>query len=255
MASAIDIRNLWVRFGPVVALQDVSLSVAPQEFVVILGPSGCGKTTLLSVLGGLQKPTSGEVVMNRGTDDVHRKQIGYVFQQAALLPWFSVMQNITLGLRSMGYGRAEAEKIGQRYVDLLNLHGFERAYPYMLSGGMQQRVGLARAMAVDPEILLMDEPFGALDAQTRTLLQEELLRVWERDKKTVIFVTHSIEEAVLLADRVIVMTARPGTVKATMEIELPRPRSRGDRNGLRFGALENELWGMVRSEAIKALNV
>ena len=255
MTPAIEIRNLSVEFGDLVALQDVSLSVANQEFVVLLGPSGCGKSTLLSVLAGLQPSTRGEVVVKHATKTKHNKHIGYVFQQAALLPWFSVMQNITVGLKAIGLNLAEAERIAQRYIDMLNLQGFERAYPHMLSGGMQQRVGLARALAIDPEILLMDEPFGALDAQTRALLQEELLRLWERDRKTVVFVTHSIEEAVLLADRVIVLTARPGTVKANTEVDIPRPRSRGGGAGGKVIALENELWSLVRSEAVKAFRI
>ena len=232
MAAAIEIKNLSVEFGDLVALKDVSLSVANREFVVLLGPSGCGKSTLLSVLAGLQPPTRGDVVVKHATTTRHDKHIGYVFQQAALLPWFSVMQNITVGLTAIGLNRAEAERIAQRYINMLNLQGFERAYPHMLSGGMQQRVGLARALAIDPEILLMDEPFGALDAQTRALLQEELLRVWERDKKTVVFVTHSIEEAVLLADRVIVMTARPAKIRKIVEIDIPHPRDISSRRYL-----------------------
>jgi NitT/TauT family transport system ATP-binding protein len=163
------------------------------------------------------------------------------------------MDNVTLGLRSMGYSRKDAESIGQGYLDKLNLTGFERAYPHTLSGGMQQRAGLARALAVDPDILLMDEPFGALDAQTRAILQEELLRIWDTNKKTVVFVTHSIEEAVLMADRVVVMTARPGTIKAIVDIDLPRPRSRSE--SAQFGTLEDHLWQLVRDEAQKAFTL
>lgn len=256
MATAIEINNLTVKFGDLVALQDVSLSVEQQEFVVLLGPSGCGKTTMLSVLANLLTPAGGEAKLHRFANGGKGKNFGYVFQQAALLPWFSVMKNITLGLDAIGTPKAEAERIAQDYINLLNLTGFEKAYPHQLSGGMQQRVGLARALAIDPEVLLMDEPFGALDAQTRVLLQEELLRIWERDRKTVLFVTHSIEEAVLLADRVVVLTARPGVVKAIVDIDVPRPRSTRDvQAAARFAELEAELWGLVRDEAVKALNV
>jgi NitT/TauT family transport system ATP-binding protein len=254
-SDAMLIQDLSVHFGELVALNHVNLQVRNREFVVILGPSGCGKSTLLSILGGLQRPTGGHVVMPEPTTtDNRRKPIGYVFQHASLLPWFSVMDNVTLGLRSMGYSRKHAESIGQDYLNKLNLIGFERNYPHTLSGGMQQRAGLARALAVDPDVLLMDEPFGALDAQTRAILQEELLRIWDTNKKTVVFVTHSIEEAVLMADRVVVMTARPGTIKAIVDIDLPRPRSRSEQ-GARFGILEDHLWQLVRDEAKKAFTL
>jgi NitT/TauT family transport system ATP-binding protein len=252
-SDAMLIQDLSVHFGDLVALNHVNLQVRNQEFLVILGPSGCGKSTLLSILGGLQRATGGQVIMPETIDRGH-KPIGYVFQQASLLPWFSVMDNVTLGLRSMGYSRKDAEEIGQGYLNKLNLTGFERNYPHTLSGGMQQRAGLARALAVDPEILLMDEPFGALDAQTRAILQEELLRIWDTNKKTVVFVTHSIEEAVLMADRVVVMTARPGTIKAIVDIDLPRPRSRSEQ-GAQFGKLEDHLWQLVRDEAQKAFTL
>ncbi len=254
ISDAMLIQDLSVHFGDLVALNHVNLQVRNQEFLVILGPSGCGKSTLLSVLGGLQKASGGQVVMAETKTEKRRKQIGYVFQHASLLPWFSVMDNVTLGLRSMGYSRRDAESIGQDYLEKLNLTGFERSYPHTLSGGMQQRAGLARALAVDPDILLMDEPFGALDAQTRAILQEELLRIWDTNKKTVVFVTHSIEEAVLMADRVVVMTARPGTIKAIVDIDLPRPRSRSEQ-GAQFGKLEDHLWQLVRDEAKKAFTL
>jgi NitT/TauT family transport system ATP-binding protein len=254
-SNAMLIQDLSVHFGELVALDHMDLQVRNQEFLVILGPSGCGKSTLLSVLGGLQRATGGTVVMaGMSPTDKGRKLIGYVFQHASLLPWFSVMDNVTLGLRSMGYSRKDAEAIGQDYLNKLNLTGFEQNYPHTLSGGMQQRAGLARALAVDPDILLMDEPFGALDAQTRAILQEELLRIWDTNKKTVVFVTHSIEEAVLLADRVVVMTARPGTIKAIIDIDLPRPRSRSEQ-GAQFGMLEDHLWQLVRDEAKKAFTL
>jgi NitT/TauT family transport system ATP-binding protein len=253
-SNAMLIQDLSVHFGDLVALNRVNLQVRNQEFLVILGPSGCGKSTLLSILGGLQKATGGSVIMSEPSSVTRRKPIGYVFQHASLLPWFSVMDNVTLGLRSMGYSRKHAESIGQEYLNKLNLTGFERNYPHTLSGGMQQRAGLARALAVDPDILLMDEPFGALDAQTRAILQEELLRIWDTNKKTVVFVTHSIEEAVLMADRVVVMTARPGTIKAIVDIDLPRPRSRSAQ-GAQFGMLEDHLWQLVRDEAKKAFTL
>src|SRR5947208_6295398 len=210
------------------ALSDISLAVAEGEFVSVLGPSGCGKSTLLYIVGGFVSPTSGAVrvkdapVIGPGPDR------GPVFQEFALFPWKTVLGNVMYGLRQQGVRRAEAEAQGRRLIEMVGLKGFEDFYPKELSGGMKQRVAIARTLAYKPAVLLMDEPFGALDAHPRTRLQNDLLNIWERDRKTVLFVTHSVDEAVFLSDKVVVMTRAPGRIKETVEIELPRPRRRAE---------------------------
>jgi len=210
---------------PVRALVDVSLDVAPQTFVSIVGPSGCGKTTLLRIIDGLILPTSGSVAIDGARVTGPARDRAMVFQDADLLPWRTTLANIMFGLEVHGAPRAKCEAKAREVIALVGLDGFEHHYPGQLSGGMRQRVGLARALSTEPRLLLMDEPFGALDAQTREAMQEELLRLWEHDQKTVVFITHSIDEAVLLSDVVVVMTARPGTVREVIPIELVRPRS------------------------------
>ncbi|MDR1166637.1 MAG: ABC transporter ATP-binding protein [Deltaproteobacteria bacterium] len=208
-----------------VALEDFSLAVNAGEFVSIVGPSGCGKSTLLDIIAGLSKADSGTVrvsgleVTGPGLDR------GVVLQGYALFPWRTVRKNIEFGLEMKGASAKERREIGQKYLELVSLTGFEDRYPHELSGGMKQRVAIARALAYDPEVLLMDEPFAAVDAQTREILQDELLSIWEKTRKTIVFVTHSIDEAVLLADRVVVMTANPGKIRAVHAVNLPRPRS------------------------------
>ena len=251
-APIIEIAGLKVAFGDLVAVEALDLAVNRDEFVVLLGPSGCGKSTLLLLLAGLLKPTAGNVRIDGRTNPPPGRDRGFVFQQAGLLPWFDVLTNIEIGLRAKGLSKKEAREISQRYVRLFRLQGFEKAYPHQLSGGMQQRVGVARAFAVAPPILLMDEPFGALDAQTRVLLQEELIRLWEGSRKTVVFVTHSIDEAIFLADRVVVMGARPGRVRTIVNVPLPRPRTDQTRLEPAFIQLQNELWQMIRTEAERA---
>jgi NitT/TauT family transport system ATP-binding protein len=211
---------------PVRALVDVSLDVAPQTFVSIVGSSGCGKTTLLRIVDGLIIPTSGAVWIDGVAVSGPARDRAMVFQDADLLPWRTTLGNVMFGLEVHGAPRAQCEARARETITRVGLDGFEQHYPGQLSGGMRQRVGLARALSTDPRMLLMDEPFGALDAQTRESMQEELLRLWEQDQKTVVFITHSIDEAVLLSDVVVVMTARPGTIREIIPIDLPRPRWR-----------------------------
>jgi NitT/TauT family transport system ATP-binding protein len=207
-------------------LSGVSLDVEPAQFMCVVGPSGCGKTTLLNCIAGFVGTSEGTILVGGRPVAGTPPEVGIVFQEHALFPWFTVQQNVEYGLKVQGVARAERERRSREFLELVGLVGFERHYPHQLSGGMKQRVGIARALAVGPSALLMDEPFGALDAFTRESLQEELLRIWERDRKTVIFITHSIAEAVFLADRVIVFSPRPGRVSADVTIDARRMRSR-----------------------------
>ncbi len=208
------------------ALRDISLGVAEGEFVCILGPSGCGKTTLLRIVAGLETPSEGEVRVDGVPVTGPTPRLGMIFQDYSLYPWRRVIDNIAFGLELAGTGKDERLATAREYLDLVGLEGFADAYPYELSGGMRQRVAVARALATDPAVVLMDEPFGALDAQTRNAMQRELLRIWERTRKTVLFVTHSVDEAVYLADRIVVLTARPGRVREIVEVCKERPRDR-----------------------------
>lgn len=216
------------------AAVDVSLEVYESEFLVILGPGRCGKTTLLNMIAGLEKPVDGQILLDgeelKGSDE----RIGMVFQKRALMPWKTVMENVEFGLKIKGMDKTERRKIAQKYIDLVGLTGFEKAYPDQLSGGMKQRVSIARAYSNDPHILLMDEPFGALDAQTRYAMEEELQRIWQTEKRTIIFVTNNIEEALYLADRIVLLTECPAHVKAVYEVNLPRPRDTVDPEFLRL---------------------
>ena len=213
----------------VVALEDFNLDVKRGEFVCLLGPSGCGKTTVLRILAGLDSSTGGEVLLEGRTVRSAGPDRGMVFQEFALFPWRTVRRNIEFGLEIKGVPEKERRSLSARYIDLVGLEGFEEAHPHQLSGGMKQRVAIARALANDPKVLLMDEPFGSLDAQTRNLMQRELLRIWSATRKTILFVTHSVDEAVFLADRIVVMTARPGKVREVFEVGLARPRDRTSR--------------------------
>jgi NitT/TauT family transport system ATP-binding protein len=231
------------------ALGDLSLSIGEGEFVSILGPSGCGKSTLLYVVGGFVPPSSGKVVVNGKAVTGPGPDRGPVFQEFALFPWKTVLGNVMYGLLEQGAPKALAESKARALIALVHLAGYEDFYPKQLSGGMKQRVAIARTLAYGPKILLMDEPFGALDAHTRTGLQRELLEIWERDRKTVLFVTHSVEEAVFLSDRVVVLTRSPGRIKAMIDIDLPRPRRRAellvDR---RYQTLVVEIEGLMDSQ-------
>ena len=228
-----------------VAIEAMDLDVADREFVSLLGPSGCGKSTFLKIVNGLLKATAGEIRLRRNG---RGREDAMVFQDAALFPWYSVLDNVAYGLVCAGVKNDEARKRAAPLVELVGLQGFEAKYPYQLSGGMQQRANLARALAVDAAILLMDEPFASLDAQTREVMQAELLRIWNAAQKTVVFVTHQIEEAVYLSDRVIVMSARPGRILADIEIELPRPRALELKRSAQFTAYADQIWKLLASQ-------
>jgi len=208
----------------VTALENVNLDIPQGEFTVLIGPSGCGKSTLLYLVAGFEQPTEGRILLDGSPITKPGPDRGFVFQEYALFPWLTVLGNVMFGLLRNGWSRREARARALEYIHLVHLSGFEHAYPHTLSGGMKQRVGIARALAYDPKVLLMDEPFGALDAQTRKLMQQELIEIWQTTRQTVLFVTHSVIEAVYLADRIVVMTARPGRVKGTIAVGVPRPR-------------------------------
>ena len=230
MNHKLELRNVTKTFsteeGEMMALEDVNIEVKPNEFLCIIGPSGCGKTTLLRMIAGLDYPSSGEIILDGKEVKGPSPDRGMVFQEFSLFQWRTVIKNVTFGLEIMEVDKQEQYKIAERYIELVGLTGFENRYPHELSGGMKQRVAIARALATDPAILLMDEPFGSVDAQTRNILQEELLEIWKRTKKTVLFVTHSVDEAVYLADRVAVMSARPSRIIECMDIGISRPRKR-----------------------------
>ena len=234
------------RNGVVEALRDVTFSVAPHEFLCIVGPSGCGKTTLLKIIAGLVRPTSGRVVFENG-ERGDRPRSGLVFQEHGVFPWLNVLDNVAFGLEMLGVARAEREARASAFVERVGLAAFERHYPHELSVGMRQRVGIARAFVSDVPILLMDEPFGSLDVQTKRGLQEELLRIWGKDRKLVVFVTHDIEEAVLLGDRVIVMTGRPGEIQEQRTIDLARPRD-PDRDRVAISELRWQIWRTLEAQ-------
>lgn len=235
----------------VIALRDVSFGIEPGEFCAVVGPSGCGKSTLLRVIADLATPTSGSVSIQ--ADDPNRPLQAMVFQGNSIFPWMTVLQNAAYGLEMRGVSQPEREQIAERLLHQVGLGEFLGAYPSQLSEGMRQRVNIARAFAVDPEILLMDEPFGALDEQTRIILQDELLRIWEVTGKTVVFVTHSIDEAMILADRILVLSARPGTIKADIRVPFARPRSiENVRSDPEFSKLFLEIWSLLRDDAFSA---
>ncbi|WP_197072265.1 ABC transporter ATP-binding protein [Clostridium culturomicium] len=222
----------------VAALGNVNLSVPESEFVCILGPSGCGKSTLLRIIAGLESATEGEVIYRGKPITGAHKEIGMVFQNYSLMPWLNVRDNIALGLDFAGIGKKERLERAEYYMEMIHMQEFAKAFPYELSGGMQQRVAIARALANDPDVLLMDEPFGALDAYTRIVLQQELLSIWEKHKKTILFVTHSVDEAIYLADRVIFMAPKPSRIEKEFLIDMPRIRQ---RNNPRYGELTEEM--------------
>jgi NitT/TauT family transport system ATP-binding protein len=237
------------------ALRDVSLQVDAGEFISIVGASGCGKTTLLRIVDGLKTPTRGQVSVDGQPVVKPGPDRGFVFQQDALFPWRTVLDNVVFGLEVQGRGKQESRARADVLLRLVGLAGFESHFPHELSGGMRQRANLARALTIDPDVLLMDEPFASLDAQTREIMQSELLRIWRSNRKTVLFVTHQIDEAVYLADRVVVMTSRPGQVKAVLEVDIPRPRDLSVKRTPRFLELVDEIWKMIDEEVKAALQI
>jgi ABC-type nitrate/sulfonate/bicarbonate transport system ATPase subunit len=242
-----------VRGGaPTRALEPTSLSVADNDFVTILGPSGCGKSTLLRLIAGLDTPSTGRILLDGKLVTGPGADRGMVFQSYTLFPWLTIAENIAFGLRERGIGFAERSRVVESWLARVGLASFANHYPKQLSGGMQQRTAIARALANDPAILLLDEPFGALDNQTRALMQELLLAIWERERKTVLFVTHDIEEAIFLASRVLVMTARPGRIKAHVAVDLPHPRHYTIKTSAEFSALKARLTEEIRAEAVLA---
>lgn len=245
-------KRFQTRQGWMTALHHFDLEVAEGEFLCLVGPSGCGKSTFLRILAGLDHATGGEVGITPGPDP-KQPLANVVFQEYAVFPWKTVLQNVAFGLEMRGRPRAEREATAMRWIDKVALTRFVDYYPAQLSGGMKQRVSIARALANDPQVLLMDEPLGALDAQTRAVLQEELLRLWEESRKTVLYVTHSIDEAVFLGDRVVVMTANPGTVKTVIEVDLPRPRDLSVMATPAFAALTGAVWDALRDEVRRAM--
>ena len=234
------------------ALESIDLAVAPKSFTAILGPSGCGKSTLLNMVAGFEAATAGEVIAGGAPVTGPSPKRAVVFQEPALFPWYSVFDNVVFGPKTQGRPPGEYRAHAAQIIDQVGLKGFDAHYPAELSGGMKQRVGIARVLVMEPEVLLMDEPFGSLDAQTRTLMQELLLSVWERHHQTVLFVTHDIEEALLLADSVCVMTARPGRIKKRIEVELARPRTIEVTTTPLFNELKREVFALIREESLRA---
>ncbi|MCQ6561755.1 ABC transporter ATP-binding protein [Paenibacillus mendelii] len=239
------------RNGDTIALQNTNLTIKNNEFVCVVGPSGCGKTTLLNIIGGLEESTSGSVKVEGVEVKGPGKERGVVFQQYALFPWKTVLKNVEFGLKLRGLSKQERREKAEHYLELVGLKDFANAYPKELSGGMKQRVAIARAYAVEPEVLLMDEPFGALDAQTRAQLQEELLKTWQKEQKTCFFITHDVDEAVILAQRVVIMSARPGRIKEIIDVDIPYPRDQSTKLDERFIEIKNEIWSKVYREYLE----
>ena len=257
-AAKLQAHNVTIHYWmerenrPFLAVDGVSLDVRSGEFLSIVGPSGCGKTTFLNAVDGLLPISGGTLSLDGRSITKPGRDRAMVFQQPSLLPWRTVLGNVVYGLELQGRPKREAAEQANRFIELVGLHGFANAYPSVLSGGMQQRVNLARALAIDPEMLLLDEPFAALDAQTREFMQVELLRVWAATSKTALFITHDIKEAIYLADRVIVFSARPGRVKQVIEIDLPRPRALNVKRGKRFLEFEDAIWSSIEEEVTAA---
>ena len=256
--AKLNLHRVTMRFttrrgDKILAVEEVSFAVREREVAVLVGTSGCGKSTLLRMVAGLVRPTEGEITLNGRTVTGPGADRGMVFQAYTPFHWLTVQQNVEFGLRIKGVPPAERMEVARHFIRLVGLSGFERVYPKELSGGMQQRVAIARALANDPEILLMDEPFGALDAQTRVIMQELLLKIWEESHKTILFVTHDIDEAIFLGDRVYVMTARPGRIKKVLEVPLPRPRTLEVLTSEPFTALKREVLDLIREETLKAI--
>ena len=252
----LEVRHLSKSFRhdgrDIAVLSEVSFEADDGQFVSFVGPSGCGKTTILRLVDGLLRPTGGEIVVDGVPVSGPSRDMAFVFQQDNLLPWLTVQKNVTFGLELQGVPADECASRAAALLVLVGLQGFEQHYPSELSGGMRQRVNLARALAVDPKILLMDEPFAALDAQTREVMQAELLRIWDRQQKTVLFVTHQIDEAVFLSDRVVVLTGRPGRIAKEISVELPRPRTLSMKRTPQFLAHVDQIWSLIEEEVLES---
>ncbi|MDB5764272.1 MAG: ATP-binding protein [Herminiimonas sp.] len=251
--AMILIERVSKSFEDFKALDCVDLTVAKGEFLVILGASGCGKSTLLNLITGFEQPSAGRIVVNgREVKDVD-PHCGMVFQQYALFPWLTVADNVAFGLKMKGIKASERREIAQRYIEMVGLKDFAGSYPKALSGGMRQRVSIARVLANDPDVILLDEPFAALDAMTRQVLQEELMQIYEKSGKTVVFITHSIDEALLLSTRMVIMSARPGRVACDIVNDLPHPRNADVQLSPRFNELKTQIWSTVQSEVMRSL--
>lgn len=252
--KAFSIKNDSGKKDQMTVLDDFNLQIYKGEFLSILGPSGCGKSTFLSILAGLTTKTSGELTVDGQPVNGVNKKHSVVFQGYALFPWLTVLQNVETGLEIRGVPKKKRQETALEFIHMVGLQSFANRYPHELSGGMKQRVAIARSLAYDPDVLLMDEPFGALDAQTREILQTELLRIWEASKKTIIFITHSLDEAIYLSDRVAIMTTRPGKIKRIIDIPLERPRQFEIRNSEEFVKLRYEAWEVLKDEVLRAQN-
>ncbi|MBS7541862.1 ABC transporter ATP-binding protein [Ancylobacter oerskovii] len=256
-ASGISVRGVSHTYGArtaggMLALDGIDLEIADGEFHCLLGPSGCGKSTLLYLIGGFIPVQAGVIATSAGPVTSPGPDRSIVFQNFALFPWKTVKDNVLYGLKKAGFNAAEREQRARHYIDMVHLTGFENAYPSQLSGGMQQRAAIARTLAVDPGILLMDEPFGALDAQTRRVMQEELRAIWRDSRKTVVFVTHDVQEAVFLADRISIMSARPGRIQHVIDVDLPKDRGEEILENREFIRLSEQIWRLVREQAVAA---
>ncbi len=260
MKPKLQLRDITMTFrarrgGEIIAVDNLSLDVAEREFITIVGPSGCGKSTLLRVVAGLVRPARGDVLLDGRHITGPGADRGMVFQSYTLFPWLTVQGNVEFGPRLKHMPAAERARLAREYIELVGLQGFERSYPKELSGGMMQRVAIARALANDPEVLLMDEPFGALDAQTRSIMQELLVTIWQRTPKTILFVTHDIDEALFLGDRVYIMTARPGRIKEVLDVHLPRPRTGELTTDPRFIEHKRAVLDAIKEESLKAIRL
>ena len=241
--------------GEIVALEDLSLDVREGEFLVIVGASGCGKTTLLNLIAGFEKPTQGRITLDGAPVVGITPECGMIFQQYALFPWKTVQENVEFGLKMKRVPKKERRERAGRFIDIVGLKGFEKSYPHHLSGGMKQRVSIARSLANNPKVMLLDEPFAALDAMTRQVLQEQLVRIYEKHRKTIILITHSIDEALLLSSRIVVMTARPGRVAQDLVNDLPYPRRADVQLSSRFMEIKRTIWERVQAEVMKSMEV
>ena len=243
-----SVKDLDLYYGDFQALKKINMDIEEREVAAFIGPSGCGKSTLLNMVAGLEAPTSGCAMLDDKKITGPGPERGVIFQQYALFPWLTVQKNVEYGMKIQGVPAAERKETAARYIEMVGLSDFRNAYPKELSGGMKQRVAIARGYSINPEILLMDEPFGALDAQTRSQLQEALLQTWQTEKKTCIFITHDVEEAVLLAQRIVIMSARPGRIKEIVKVDIPYPRTQKTKTSARFNEIKNYIWDNVYEE-------